>query len=82
MRNHDRPESFGGSVSCGNAPSVAAQQGGWNMPAAFTRNTLCGLTQPQVMVMATLATLLDTMPRSEIRLATLTLCSGPSGGYA
>lgn len=61
-------------------PRTLAQKGGWAMPAVFTRNTLCGLTQANVA--ATPGTLLETMLNPATRLAASTPKSDPSGDYA
>jgi molybdate transport system substrate-binding protein len=60
-------------------PQRLARQGGWQVPTAFVRNTLCALTSSQIN--ATPATLLATMLRPDVRVGTSTPKSDPSGDY-
>ena len=61
-------------------PKRLAQGGAWSEPVVLVRNTLCALTSAAVQT--TSATLLDTLLRPDIRLATSTPKADPSGDYA
>jgi len=61
-------------------PQRLANQGQWQAPAVFTRNTLCALAQGTVAV--TPDTLLSTMLQPQVRLGISTPKADPAGDYA
>ena len=61
-------------------PQRLARAGDWGAPQVFTRNALCALAAPGVLV--TTANLLDTLLRTDVRLGTSTPKADPSGDYA
>lgn len=61
-------------------PQRLANQGQWQAPVVFTRNTLCALAQGTVAV--TSDTLLSTMLQPQVRLGISTPKADPAGDYA
>ena len=61
-------------------PQRLANQGQWQAPVVFTRNTLCALAQGAVAV--TSDTLLSTMLQPQVRLGISTPKADPAGDYA
>lgn len=61
-------------------PQRLANQGQWQAPVVFTRNTLCALAQGTVAV--TSDTLLGTMLQPQVRLGISTPKADPAGDYA
>ena len=61
-------------------PQRLANQGQWQAPVVFTRNTLCALAQGAVAV--TPETLLSTMLQPQVRLGISTPKADPAGDYA
>ena len=61
-------------------PQRLANQGQWQAPVVFTRNTLCALAQGAVAV--TSDTLLGTMLQPQVRLGISTPKADPAGDYA
>lgn len=61
-------------------PQRLANQGQWQAPVVFTRNTLCALAQGAVAV--TSDTLLSTMLQPQVRLGISTPKVDPAGDYA
>ena len=61
-------------------PQRLANQGQWQAPVIFTRNTLCALAQSAVAV--TPDTLLSTMLQPQVRLGISTPKADPAGDYA
>ena len=61
-------------------PQRLANQGQWQAPVIFTRNTLCALAQGAVAV--TSDTLLGTMLQPQVRLGISTPKADPAGDYA
>lgn len=61
-------------------PQRLANQGQWQAPVVFTRNTLCALAQGTVAV--TPDTLLSTMLQPQVRLGISTPKADPAGDYA
>lgn len=61
-------------------PQRLAQQGGWQTPEVFVRNSLCALAQPGVG--ATTDNLLATLLQPGVRVGTSTPKADPSGDYA
>ena len=61
-------------------PQRLANQGQWQAPVVFTRNTLCALAQGAVAV--TSDTLLGTMLQPQVRLGISTPKVDPAGDYA
>ena len=61
-------------------PQRLANQGQWQAPVVFTRNTLCALAQGTVAV--TSDTLLGTMLQPQVRLGISTPKVDPAGDYA
>ena len=61
-------------------PQRLANQGQWQAPVVFTRNTLCALAQSAVAV--TPDTLLSTMLQPQVRLGISTPKADPAGDYA
>lgn len=61
-------------------PQRLANQGQWQAPVVFTRNTLCALAQGAVAV--TSDTLLSTMLQPQLRLGISTPKADPAGDYA
>ena len=61
-------------------PQRLANQGQWQAPVVFTRNTLCALAQGTVAV--TPDTLLGTMLQPQVRLGISTPKADPAGDYA
>ena len=61
-------------------PQRLANQGQWQAPVVFTRNTLCALAQGAVTV--TPDTLLSTMLQPQVRLGISTPKADPAGDYA
>ena len=61
-------------------PQRLANQGQWQAPVVFTRNTLCALAQGAVAV--TPDTLLSTMLQPQVRLGISTPKADPAGDYA
>ncbi len=61
-------------------PQRLANQGQWQAPVVFTRNTLCALAQGTVAV--TPDTLLSTMLQPQVRLGISTSKADPAGDYA
>jgi molybdate transport system substrate-binding protein len=61
-------------------PQRLANAGDWQAPVVFVRNRLCALAAPTLPL--TPDTLLDTLLRPEVRLATSTPKADPSGDYA
>ena len=61
-------------------PQRLANQGQWQAPVVFTRNTLCALAQGTVAV--TSDTLLGTMMQPQVRLGISTPKVDPAGDYA
>ena len=61
-------------------PQRLANQGQWQAPVIFTRNTLCALAQSAVAV--TSDTLLSTMLQPQVRLGISTPKADPAGDYA
>lgn len=61
-------------------PQRLANQGQWQAPVVFTRNTLCALAQGTVAV--TSDTLLGTMLQPQVRLGLSTPKADPAGDYA
>ena len=61
-------------------PQRLANQGQWQAPVIFTRNTLCALAQSAVAV--TPDTLLSTMLQPQVRLGIATPKADPAGDYA
>ena len=61
-------------------PQRLANQGQWQAPVIFTRNTLCALAQGTVAV--TPDTLLSTMLQPQVRLGISTPKADPAGDYA
>ena len=61
-------------------PQRLANQGQWQAPVVFTRNTLCALAQSAVAV--TPDTLLGTMLQPQVRLGISTPKADPAGDYA
>ena len=61
-------------------PQRLANQGQWQAPVVFTRNTLCALAQGAVAV--TSDTLLGTMLQPQLRLGISTPKADPAGDYA
>ena len=61
-------------------PQRLANQGQWQAPVIFTRNTLCALAQSAVAV--TSDTLLGTMLQPQVRLGISTPKADPAGDYA
>lgn len=61
-------------------PQRLANQGQWQAPVIFTRNTLCALAQSAVAV--TPDTLLSTMLQPQVRLGISTPNADPAGDYA
>ena len=61
-------------------PQRLANQGQWQAPVIFTRNTLCALAQSAVAV--TPDTLLSTMLQPQVRLGISTPKVDPAGDYA
>ena len=61
-------------------PQRLANQGQWQAPVIFTRNTLCALAQGAVAV--TSDTLLSTMLQPQVRLGISTPKADPAGDYA
>jgi molybdenum ABC transporter molybdate-binding protein len=60
-------------------PQRLASAGGWQAPTVFVRNGLCALTSEKVS--ATLASLLETLLRADVRVGSSTPKSDPSGDY-
>ncbi len=60
-------------------PQRLAQRGGWQAPVTFVRNGLCALTSDKID--ARPATLLDTLLSPQVRVASSTPKSDPSGDY-
>ena len=66
-------------------PQRLANQGQWQAPVIFTRNTLCALAQSAVAqsaVAVTPDTLLSTMLQPQVRLGISTPKADPAGDYA
>lgn len=61
-------------------PQRLANQGQWQAPVVFTRNTLCALAQGTVAV--TSDTLLSTILQPQVRLGISTPKADPAGDYA
>lgn len=61
-------------------PQRLANQGQWQAPVVFTRNTLCALAQSAVAV--TPDTLLSTILQPQVRLGISTPKADPAGDYA
>ena len=61
-------------------PQRLANQGQWQAPVVFTRNTLCALAQGAVAV--TSDTLLSTMLQPQVQLGISTPKADPAGDYA
>lgn len=61
-------------------PQRLANQGQWQAPVVFTRNTLCALAQGTLAV--TPDTLLSTMLQPQVRLGISTPKADPAGDYA
>ena len=61
-------------------PQRLANQGQWQAPVVFTRNTLCALAQGTVAVAPD--TLLSTMLQPQVRLGISTPKADPAGDYA
>lgn len=61
-------------------PQRLANQGQWQAPAVFTRNTLCALAQDTLPL--TTDTLLATLLQPQVRLGISTPKADPSGDYA
>ena len=61
-------------------PQRLANQGQWQAPVIFTRNTLCALAQSAVAV--TSDTLLSTMLQPQVQLGISTPKADPAGDYA
>ena len=61
-------------------PQRLANQGQWQAPVVFTRNTLCALAQGTVAVAPD--TLLSTMLQPQVRLGISTPTADPAGDYA
>lgn len=61
-------------------PQRLAEQGAWEPPVVFARNSLCALVAPSVRTDT--ATLLDTLLDPAVRVGTSTPHSDPSGDYA
>lgn len=61
-------------------PQRLANQGQWQAPVVFTRNTLCALAQGTVAL--TPDTLLSTMLQPQVRLGISTPKADPAGDYA
>ncbi len=61
-------------------PQRLANAGDWQAPVVFVRNRLCALVVPGLAL--TTDTMLDTLLRPEVRLATSTPKADPSGDYA